>query len=64
MRLAAAKEYLRSLHRVLGLSVGLWAVVMGLTGTILVFSHEIDAALNPHLLRVEPRTGPWDVDGA
>lgn len=42
------------LHRVLGLTVGLVLVVTGLTGSALVFRAEIDAALNPHLLRVEP----------
>lgn len=42
------------LHRVLGLTVGLVLVVSGLTGASLVFRGEIDAALNPHLLRVAP----------
>lgn len=44
------------LHRVLGLTVGLVLCVSGLTGATLVFRAEIDAALNPHLLRVPPAT--------
>lgn len=42
------------LHRVLGLTVGLVLVISGLTGASLVFRAEIDATLNPHLLRVPP----------
>ena len=37
------------LHRWAGLTLGLLFVLMGLTGTLLVFEHEIDEALNPHL---------------
>lgn len=56
------KRQLRSLHRMLGLSVGLWAAATALTGSVLVFGDEIDTALNPHLLRVVPRDSPWDLD--
>ena len=48
------RDVLRVLHRVLGLATGLLLVVTGLTGSALVFRAEIDAALNPHLLRVVP----------
>lgn len=58
------KRLLRTLHRWLGLGVGLWAALVGLTGSVLVFSDEIDAWLNPQLLRVEPRAAAWHVDGA
>jgi uncharacterized iron-regulated membrane protein len=34
-----------SLHRYIGLAVGLILVIVGLTGSLLVFNHEIDAAL-------------------
>lgn len=37
------------LHRWAGLTLGLLFVLMGLTGTLLVFEHEIDEALNPQL---------------
>ena len=50
---APAKARLRValvwLHRWLGLSLGLLLVVIGLTGSFIVFYREIDAALNPSL---------------
>lgn len=58
------KKVLRKLHRVLGLSVGLWAALAAGTGSVLVFSDEIDALLNPHLLEVAPRSTGFDLDGA
>jgi len=45
---------LRVLHRVLGLGASVVLVVLGLSGSALVFRHEIDRALNPSLLRVAP----------
>jgi uncharacterized iron-regulated membrane protein len=47
-----------SLHRWLGLWVGAWFALVGLTGAILVYEEPVDAWLNPRLLRsAEP--GPW-----
>lgn len=43
------------IHLWIGLSVGLLLVVAGVTGSLLVFDEEIDAALNPALLRVQPQ---------
>jgi uncharacterized iron-regulated membrane protein len=40
-------------HLYLGLTVGLLFALMGLTGSLLVFSEEIDRAANPHLLTVQ-----------
>lgn len=51
------------LHRMLGLTVGLVLVVTGLTGSALVFRAEIDAALNPRLLKVEPTAAPAALQG-
>lgn len=46
------------LHKWIALTIGIWIVVNGLTGSMLVFQPEIDAALNPGLYR----TGtPYDV---
>lgn len=42
------------IHGWIGLAVGALLVVLGLTGSVLVFNHEIDAALNPALRRVVP----------
>jgi uncharacterized iron-regulated membrane protein len=44
------------LHRWLGLNLGLWFALVGLTGSVLVFEDEVDALLNPHLL-VEQGSG-------
>ena len=41
-------------HLWVGLALGLVLVVVSVTGSALVFRHEIDRALNPALLRVEP----------
>jgi uncharacterized iron-regulated membrane protein len=46
----------RALHRKLGLFLGLWFALVGLTGCILVYEDEIDAWLNPALLH-ETRPG-------
>lgn len=41
-------------HLWIGLLLGLYFVLMGLTGSVLAFRHPIDAALNPKLLKVTP----------
>jgi uncharacterized iron-regulated membrane protein len=45
-----------SVHRWLGVGVGAWFALVGLTGGILVFEDAVDAFLNPELLRA-PRAG-------
>lgn len=49
-----SRRALRWAHRWLGLVAGSFLLVTGLTGSTLVFRQEIDTALNPELLRVEP----------
>ncbi|MBL8644650.1 MAG: PepSY domain-containing protein [Rhodospirillaceae bacterium] len=44
-------------HRWVGIIIGLIIAVLGISGSLLVFENEIDTALNPALLRVEP-SGP------
>jgi uncharacterized iron-regulated membrane protein len=44
-----ARAALRRLHRWLGFTVGLWAAVAGLSGSLLVFSDAIDHQLAPSL---------------
>ncbi len=41
------------LHRYVGLSVALFLVVAGLTGSVLAFQTEVDSWLNPRLFRVK-----------
>ena len=48
-RLAVRRMWF-ALHKWLGLSAGLLFVVLGLTGSVLVFDHAIDEWLNPQLL--------------
>ena len=44
-------------HRYFGLAIAAFLIVAGVTGSALVFQHELDAALNPGLWRAE-RAGP------
>ncbi|MFO0774695.1 MAG: PepSY-associated TM helix domain-containing protein [Nitrospiraceae bacterium] len=46
-----------AVHRWLGLTAGALLVLIGLTGSLLVFHLEIDEWLNPELLRVTPLPG-------
>jgi uncharacterized iron-regulated membrane protein len=48
----ALRKRLITLHGMIGLFGGLLLVVMGLTGSAIVFHQEIDQALNPQLMRV------------
>ena len=47
-----------SVHRWLGIALGLWFTLVGLTGSVLVFEDPLDAWLNPTLL-TSPERGPW-----
>jgi uncharacterized iron-regulated membrane protein len=51
-QLRARRNWLTA-HRWLGLTVGLVFVLIGLTGSLLVFDHAIDEWLNPNLLLTE-----------
>lgn len=48
------RRWILKLHLYLGLIPGLMLVFVGLTGSLLVFSDEIDEMLNPEILRVTP----------
>lgn len=47
-----------SVHKWLGIALGLWFALVGLSGAVLVFEDPIDAWLNPDLLTTTAR-GPW-----
>jgi uncharacterized iron-regulated membrane protein len=52
------RRVLRFLHLWIGLILGIPLVLIGITGSVLVFEHELDALLNPELHRAsagEPR---------
>ena len=51
------RQWLRLLHRWLGLAALVFLILAGATGSLLAFEHEIDEWLNPELLRAD-WTGP------
>lgn len=53
---ADSRALWRKLHRWLGLYIGAWFGLVGLSGSLLVYEDEIDAFLNPQLL-TDPRHG-------
>lgn len=56
-RLKARRKLWLQVHLYLGLFAGAILVIIGLTGSILAFWHEIDAWLNPDLYQVEMAKG-------
>lgn len=50
------------LHRWAGMTLGLLFVLMGLSGSLLVFEHELDEALNPQLFHGAACAAPLDLD--
>lgn len=52
--MARVRKLIFNIHLWAGLTLGVLLVLAGLTGSILVFDEEIDAVLNPGLLRVAP----------
>lgn len=56
------RRLLLTLHRWLGLLVGVVVIVIGLTGGILVFENEIDQVLHPALWHVTPQGSPRPLD--
>jgi uncharacterized iron-regulated membrane protein len=46
------------LHKWLGIALGVWFALVGLSGAVLVFEDPVDAWLNPELLTTNSR-GPW-----
>ncbi len=47
------RSWLVRLHRWFGLAIALFLFVAGLTGAVIAWDHELDAALNPVVLRRE-----------
>ncbi|MFM2372531.1 MAG: hypothetical protein RIS85_2253, partial [Pseudomonadota bacterium] len=45
-----ARTIVRKAHLWLGLGLGALFALLGLTGSLLVFYQEIDAALHPHII--------------
>ncbi|MDR6215863.1 PepSY-associated TM helix domain-containing protein [Paracidovorax wautersii] len=53
-RRASLRGTLVVAHRVAGLALAAFLLVAGLTGSVLAWNAELDAALNPHWLRMAP----------
>lgn len=49
--MSVVRAALRRLHRWCGLLVAVFLLACGLTGSLIAFEHELDAALNPELFR-------------
>lgn len=54
----AARRWWVTVHLYLGLIAGLGFAVLGVTGSVLVVDHALDARLNPHVVDTA-RPGPW-----
>ena len=52
------RQRLLFIHRWLGIVIGVYFVIIGVTGSLLVFGREIDRALNPGLLTMDSQ-GPY-----
>ncbi len=50
------------IHLWTGLVIGVWAVLIGLSGSALVFKEEIELALEPEVFSVEPQPGRASLD--
>lgn len=48
----SARPFLVLIHRYAGLSMAVFLVIAGLTGSVLAFYHKLDAALNPTLYQL------------
>ncbi len=54
----ARRRFWVRVHRWLGVGLGVWFALVGITGSLLVYEGPIDAWLNPQLLR-NTLPGPW-----
>lgn len=56
------RKRLYKLHSIFGLIAGGFLVVIGFTGSLLVFGHEIDRLLNPNLWYVKAEEERLSID--
>jgi len=54
------RGFVRRVHLWMGLTFGALFVLLGITGSVLVFYPEIDAALHPEIREQAPRPADWD----
>jgi uncharacterized iron-regulated membrane protein len=53
-RMRPVRALFTGIHRYVGLAMAIFLVITGLTGSLLAFYPELEAALNPQAFRVEP----------
>src|SRR5258708_22697770 len=57
------RKVLFNLHLYLALFIGLFVVIVGVTGSIMAFEEDIDRFSNPKLFKVEPHGEPLSAAG-
>jgi len=55
------RDVARALHRVFGLTLAGFLIIIGLTGSVIVFFNELDEWANPELLTVQPEANYADL---
>lgn len=57
------KKTLLNLHFYIGIAACMFLAILGITGTVLTFENELNRAVNPSLLKVQPQSPvlPWEV---
>lgn len=56
------RKLVLTLHGYVGVTIGLLLVIIGLTGSSIVFHEEIDRAINPQLMQVVPQNESVSID--
>jgi uncharacterized iron-regulated membrane protein len=54
MTVRRGRQVYLAIHKYVGLGLGLWIALVGLTGSILVYQRELEALQRPHLYTVPP----------
>lgn len=56
------RRWIFRIHLWSGLTIGLWAIIIGASGSVLVFKDEIESLVEPKLFAVEPRQARASLD--
>jgi uncharacterized iron-regulated membrane protein len=62
LRTIKLRPIIFTVHSWIGLIVGIFIAIIGLTGSGIVFMHELDHTLNPTLMHVEAQGQPQSID--
>ncbi len=57
------RKLLLNLHLYCALIVGIFVIIVGLSGSVIAFEPELDALMNPHLFRIAPQADRLPVAG-